>query len=329
MSPRPQSALIDLDLVPSSRASLTPAYGEPIEELQLLERRVRRGFSEPHPPLPRAGSFWGHYRIEAQVEEGGMGQVFRAWDLYLQRTVALKVPRSEDPRAVGRLLQEARAQARIDHPNVCKVYELGTVGGHPFIALQWIDGRSLTESSAELTPRQKVHVVARVASGVEAAHRLGLVHRDIKPDNVLIERSADGEPRPFLVDFGLARHPEGPRLTHNGMVVGSLPYMAPERLEGARLDPRMDVWGLGATLYELFGGTAPFSGDTDQEVLRRALAGVVAPLSPRLPGFPPDLEAVISKCLQRQPARRYPTAGEVSRDLERFLHGEPVEARFG
>jgi serine/threonine protein kinase len=322
--------LLDLDLAPQSRAPMMSPRGDSIEELQLLERRLRRCLADGGQPLPQAGAFWGHYHVEAQVEDGGggMGQVFRAWDLYLQRPVALKCPRSEDPRTVGRLLQEARAQARIDHPHVCKVYQLGTVGGHPYIALQWIEGRSLTDSAPQLSHRQKVRIVAQVAGGLEAAHRLGLVHRDIKPDNVLIER-ADGEPHPFLVDFGIVRHPEGPRLTHNGMVVGSLPYMAPERLEGARLDPRMDVWGLGATLYELFGGRPPFAGANDQEILRKAFAGDVEPLTPRLAGFPLDLERVIMKCLRKLPSRRYPSAGEVADDLDRFLRGEAVEARFG
>lgn len=276
-------------------------------------------------PVP--GEDWGRYRVEAPLGAGGMGRVWQAWDTVLRRPVALKCLLAQDPAAVERLLREARAQARIEHDNVCKVYDAGEIGGRPYIAMQLIAGGNLSDAAPEMSVEQRVEVMRQVAEGVHAAHRTGLIHRDLKPGNILIERGEDGEPHPYVADFGVARDTAAPRETRIGLAVGSLHYMAPEQAGASAVDRRVDVWGLGATLYELLCGQPPFGSGNQTEVLVRLLQGEVTPLSRRAPGLPPDLQTVVMKCLEREPARRYDSARALAADLRRYLDGEPVLAR--
>ncbi|MCY1020971.1 serine/threonine-protein kinase [Pyxidicoccus sp. MSG2] len=277
------------------------------------------------PAFPVPG--WERYQPVRFLGQGGMGQVFLAYEPRLRRQVALKFVLGGAPELVRRLLSEASAQARVEHERVCKVYEVGEVQGHPFISMQYVDGQPLHLLAPELTVEQKALVLRDVTEGVHAAHRAGLIHRDIKPSNILVERAEDGRLRPYVMDFGLARDwKEG--VTATGSVLGTPHYMAPEQARGevSRLDRRADVYSLGATLYHLLTGQAPISGANALEVL--ANVATVEPRPPRAldADIPVDLEAIVLKCLEKERGARYGSARELAEELERFLSGEPVRA---
>jgi serine/threonine-protein kinase len=191
---------------------------------------------------------WDRYQAVRLLGQGGMGKVFLARDLRLDRDVAIKFVRGGEPTLVHRLISEARAQARVSHERVCKVYEVGEIEGEVYIAMQYIDGRSLDALAAELGVEQKALVVRDAALGVHEAHRAGLIHRDLKPSNVIVERAEDGALKAYVMDFGLARSFQGDP-TETGAVLGTPAFMSPEqaRGEGSRLDRRTDVYSLGAS----------------------------------------------------------------------------------
>lgn len=271
----------------------------------------------------------GPYELLEFLGEGGMGRVWKARDPRLQRYVALKLLRHGDPELVERLVREARSQAQVEHPNVCRVYEVDADSEMPFIAMQLVVGPSLRDVHPCLTLEERVLIIKQVAGAVHAAHRTGLVHRDIKPGNVLLERRADRGWHPYVVDFGLAREQAAPGVTATGAVVGTAPYMAPEQARGEALhiDRRTDVWGLGVTLYEVLTGRLPFEGESTIEVLVKVLGE--EPIAPRRldPAIPVDLDRIILKCLEKEPQNRYASARELEEDLGRFLDGEPILAR--
>ena len=253
-----------------------------------------------------------------------------AWDPELERFVALKYLRHEDPELVERLFREARAQARIDHPGVCKVYEAGTgEDGRPFIAMQYVEGRQLDVAAEGLGLEQKVVLVRQVAEAVHAAHAAGLVHRDLKPGNILVGEDGDGRLRPYVLDFGIAREQEVPGLTLTGQILGTPGYLSPEQARGdvAGIDRRTDVFSLGVILYELLSGKRPFAGDSNASLLVSLLSDEPAPLRRHAPSVPRDLETVVATCLEKDPDRRYPSARALAEDLGRFLDGDPVAAR--
>ncbi len=199
---------------------------------------------------------WSRYRFQSFLGGGGMGQVYRAYDPRLGRSVALKFIRGDDPVLVERFKEEARAQARVDHDRICKIFEVGEVEGKLFIAMQLIQGEALGAAAVNMTMEEKLIVMRQVAEGLHEAHRAGLVHRDIKPSNIMVERGSDGAWRPYIMDFGLARRSEQADLTLPGSVLGTPHYMAPEQARGeaANVDRRTDVYSLGATLYAIASG---------------------------------------------------------------------------
>jgi eukaryotic-like serine/threonine-protein kinase len=272
---------------------------------------------------------WTRYEVWKLIGSGGMGHVFKARDPRLNRFVALKLLRRDDPDLLERFMREAQAQAQVEHANVCRVYEVGLAEGQPFIAMQLIAGRSLREQASELTLEQKVVVMRQVASAAHAAHRTGLVHRDLKPANILLERNEDGSWHPWVVDFGLAQSLSEKGLTSPGMVVGTAAYMAPEQARGSleRLDRRTDVYGIGATLYELLTGRPPFEAEHDVQILMLVLNSDPVPPRRLDRSIPVDLETIALKCLEKEPERRYESARAVAEELQRFLDGEPIVAR--
>jgi serine/threonine-protein kinase len=271
---------------------------------------------------------WDRYQPIRFLGQGGMGMVFLARDTRLHRNVAIKFVRGDDPASVPRFLTEARAQARVSHERVCKVYEVGEIQGQVFIAMAYIDGEPLGVLASQIGFEQKARVLRDVALGVHEAHRQGIVHRDLKPANIMVERTEDGELRPYVMDFGLARTLQG-GATETGTVLGTPHYMSPEQARGevTRLDRRSDVYSLGATLYALLTGQPPISGSNALEVLSR-----IATEEPAMPrgmdrDIPVDLESIALKCLEKDRSARYDSARALADDLDRFLSGDPVQAR--
>ena len=266
---------------------------------------------------------FGPYRVDGELGRGGMGVVYRAEDTRLGRTVALKVLPAGlegDDEAVQRLLLEARAAATLDHPNVCTVYEVGEAD-RPYIAFACYDGETLAERLARgaLEAEEAVRIALDVASGVAAAHGRGIVHRDLKPSNVFVCR--DGTVK--VLDFGIAKVP-GTALTETGQTAGTVEYSAPEQMRG-RVDARSDVWGVGVLLYEMLTGASPFAAPYPAAVLYAVLHHDPPPPSERA-GTPAALDAVVARCLEKEPGARYPDAGALRDALEDALApaSEPV-----
>lgn len=269
---------------------------------------------------------WGRFALVEPLGRGGMGRVFRAWDPVLERHVALKVLVGDDPVQFERFQREARIQASVDHPAVCKVYEVGDVDGVPYIAMQLVRGRTLDRASETLSIDQRVALVRQAAEGVHAAHRAGLIHRDLKPANVLVEELEGGRRLPYVVDFGLARVLDEPGLTQTWQVAGTPSFMAPEQAAGhtAAADRRTDVYGLGATLYDVLTGRPPASGASVVEVMLQVVNQDPVPPRAINPEIPRDLETIVLRCLDKEPSRRYESAHAVAEELGRFLDGEPI-----
>jgi serine/threonine-protein kinase len=258
-----------------------------------------------------------------------MGRVYRAEDPDLGRVVALKLANDDSDIALMRFTGEAQAQARIGHPNVVKVFEVGEVQGRPFIVMQYIEGMDLASAAARLDLRQLVRIMRQVAEGAEAAHRLGLLHRDLKPQNILVEGVDTDEPHAFVTDFGLVKSVDTQGLTATGITLGTLRYMSPEQVLGGReeLDARSDVYSLGATMYEVFGGGPLHGGVSEAQLLRKILEDDPSPLRRVAPKVPEDLARIVHTCLAREPERRYPSGQALAEDLGRYLNGQPIWAR--
>jgi serine/threonine-protein kinase len=286
----------------------------------LLERRILSVLT-----LPR----WNQYINLKFVAEGGMGRIFRAFDPLLNRPVALKFLRQVDAGAVRGLIEEARNQAQVDHPNICKVYEVKEWQGQVYVAMQFIEGRTLGKLAPGLHTLQKLDLVEQVAEAVHAAHRHGLIHRDLKPANIMVQKSPEGTLHPFVLDFGLARHTAGPGQTQENYVIGTAHYMAPEQARGdsARIDRWTDVYALGVTLYELLTGAPPFHEQVGMDCLVSILKSPIPPPRSVAPSIHPDLQTIVMKCLEKDPARRYGSARALAEDLRRFRDGEPILAR--
>jgi serine/threonine-protein kinase len=264
------------------------------------------------------------------IGDGGMGRVFKAFDRQLNRVVALKILKRFDPETLERFIQEGRAQAGIEHPNVANVYTVGQAGEAPYLAMRFINGPTLKAALTELNLEQKLLIIRDVAEALHACHRVGIIHRDVKPTNVMLERTEGGDWRPFIMDFGLARELGAEGVTVSGVIVGTPVYCSPEQVQGHldEVDRRSDVYSLGATLYECLTGAPPFSAVGGLVVLiQRICAEEPIPLSRRQPNIPRDLERIVGKAMEKEPARRYASAKALADDLRRFLDGDPIEAR--
>lgn len=290
------------------------------ESLRPFREAATRVDAPPRLPVP--------YRILGRLGRGSMGAVWLARDEDLQRDVAIKALHSADPDAATRFVREARAAAGIRNPHVIPIHAvLAPADSPPLIVMELVDGPTLREAAAAsrgVEPRQAAGWLAQAADGLTAAHAAGLVHRDVKPANVLI--GSDGIAR--VADFGLARVlDERSPLTRSGLIVGTPAYMCPEQVrDPSKADARSDVYGLGATLYEALTGVEPFRGSV-QLVIGRVLAE--EPIPPRRinPSIPRDLETIALKAMAKEPARRYASAAEFQADLRRWLNGEPIHAR--
>ncbi len=270
------------------------------------------------------------YRVEGKLGQGGMGVVFLARQLAAGRLVALKmIPGSAQlmGREVERFRREAQALARLQHPHIVPIYDVGEQHGQPFFSMEYLPGGSLSKKLADkpMKPREAASLVALVARAADAAHQAGVLHRDLKPSNILL--AADGTPK--IADFGLAKRLEGdPEETPTGLILGTPCYMAPEQAAGRKdVGPTADVYSLGAILYETLTGRPPFRAETPLDTIGEVLALMPPPPRKLQRDVPRVLEAICLRCLEKKPADRYVSAGELADDLERWGRGEPTRAR--
>ncbi|HWC73308.1 MAG TPA: protein kinase [Gemmatimonadales bacterium] len=280
----------------------------------LLAAHERPGSFLERPALPaetilprRIGGTIGRYEVLKSIGAGGMGEVYLARDPVLDRHVAIKVVLGEDPSGAARLRREAQHASRLNHPNICTVHEVGEENGLPFIVMEFVEGRSLQESipPGGFPLATALHLAVQIGAGLAHAHEHEIVHRDLKSSNVMVTR--DG--RIKLLDFGLAKRTRvgdaggGSTLTGAGAIAGTIPYMAPELLRGARADGRSDVWAFGVVLHEIIAGRRPFAGDSDFELASAILKEPAAPLPARVPA---GVRAVVERCLDKERERRFP-----------------------
>ncbi|MFN0093121.1 MAG: protein kinase domain-containing protein, partial [Acidimicrobiales bacterium] len=273
----------------------------------------------------------GRYELHSLVARGGMAEVFLARDQLLDRPVAVKVLFPEfaaDPAFVERFRREAQAAANLNHPHIVGVYDWGSHGGTYYIVMEYVNGRSLAEilrTEGTLHPDRAADVATDIAAALYFAHRNGVVHRDIKPGNVLI--TASGHVK--VADFGIARAmgvTTSDNLTQAGSVMGTAAYFSPEQAQGLAVDPRSDLYSLGVVLHEMLAGRPPFRGDTPVAIAYKHVQEAPTPLRRLNPLTPPALEAITLKLLAKNPANRYASADELRTDLRRYREGQPVAA---
>jgi eukaryotic-like serine/threonine-protein kinase len=268
------------------------------------------------------------YEVGRLLGAGGMAEVFEGRDRLLARRVAIKVLQvqfARDPSFLIRFKREAQAAASLSHPNIVGVYDTGSEDGTHFIVMEYVDGRTLKEvirAEGPLYPERAAEICADVCSALVAAHARGLIHRDIKPGNVML--TPDGKVK--VMDFGIARATTSETITQTAAVVGTAQYISPEQAQGQAVDYRSDLYSLGCCLYEMLTGTVPFTGATPVAIAYRHVRE--DPTPPRMlnADVPAPLEAICLKAMAKLPDNRYQTAAEFQSDLERFRNGQPVQA---
>jgi formylglycine-generating enzyme required for sulfatase activity/dienelactone hydrolase/predicted Ser/Thr protein kinase len=261
----------------------------------------------------------GKYRIIEPIGKGGMGIVYKAEDTRLERVVALKFLPSglmEDAEARERFIREARAAAALSHPHICTVYEINDSEQEPFIAMEFIGGQSLKQRIAgkRLTQAEAVDLAAQLAEGLEEAHKKGIVHRDIKPGNIMLTEKGQAK----ITDFGLAKVLGGSLITKQATTMGTVAYMSPEQAQGLEVDHRTDLWSLGVVIYEMIAGDLPFRGERETSILYSVVHEEPRPLNETKPPIPQELAQIVHRALRKDPASRYPSATALLKDLEHF-----------
>ncbi|MGH2977322.1 MAG: Stk1 family PASTA domain-containing Ser/Thr kinase [Gaiellaceae bacterium] len=271
--------------------------------------------------------FDGRYRIMRKLGAGGMADVYLAEDQELGRRVAIKIlngRHANDDQFIERFRREAKNAAALNHPNIVSIYDRGEAEDTYYIAMEFLDGRSLKElivGHGAAPVKVAIEYARQILSALRFAHRHGIVHRDIKPHNVLV----DGEGRVKVTDFGIARAGTS-QMTETGSIVGTAQYLSPEQARGGEIDQRSDLYSLGIVLYELLTGKTPFEGDTPVEIAMKHLSAVPKPPSELRPDIPPELDMVVLRALAKDPDDRYQSADEMEADLERVARGAPVAA---
>src|SRR5947207_6061599 len=272
--------------------------------------------------------FSNRYRIEREIARGGMAEVYLARDESLNRQVALKALFPEfarEPSFVERFRREAQAAANLNHPNIVGIYDWGQEDGTYFIVMEYVEGRSLRDlirSEGLIDPGRAADITAEIASALAFAHRSGVVHRDVKPGNVLITPQGNVK----VTDFGIARAGASDGLTQTGSVMGTATYFSPEQAQGLAVDGRSDVYSLGVVLYELVCGGVPFVADSPVSVAYKHVREEPVPPSQRNTDVPPALEQIIMSALAKDPDHRYQSADDMRADLLRFRRGRPLAA---
>jgi eukaryotic-like serine/threonine-protein kinase len=298
------------------QATLAPGPGSRAETADASPPRVR---------------YFGDYEVVREIARGGMGVVFQARQLSLNRPVALKMilaGQLADDVDVKRFYTEAEAAANLDHPGIVPIYEVGQHEGQHHFSMGFVEGQSLSHRLADgpLPPREAAELIGSVCEAIEFAHQHGVIHRDLKPANILLDKN--GNPR--VTDFGLGKRIEGDSgLTGSGQIMGTPRYMPPEQAGGSRGDvgPAADVYALGATLYALITGRPPFQAATPLDTVLLVVEAEPVPPSRLVPRLPRDLDTVCLKCLGKDPGRRYTSARLLGEELAHWLRGEPLSAR--
>ncbi len=325
----------------TDRPELLPEVRQRLKQVRRIDNQLEGLF----PNLPQSGGSFTRsdvlassrlptvagYDVEGILGRGGMGVVYKARHQKLNRVVALKMLRSGQfatPTELMRFSREFQAIAELHCAHIVQVHDVGDVEGRPYFTMEFVEGGSLSQqlSGAPQPARKAAELVSVLAEAIESAHRKGIIHRDLKPANILM--SLDGIPK--IADFGLARHVECDHpLTVSGIQLGTPSYMSPEQTLGSSdsIGPSVDIYALGAILYELLTGRPPFRAETILETQRQVLDVEPVPPARINASVPRDLETICLKCLNKQPSRRYATAGELANDLQRFLRREPIHAR--
>jgi beta-lactam-binding protein with PASTA domain/tRNA A-37 threonylcarbamoyl transferase component Bud32 len=270
----------------------------------------------------------GRYRMEALLGQGGMAQVYKGTDTVLGREVAIKIlaPQyAKDQSFVDRFRREAQSAARLNHPNVVGVYDTGSDDGTHYIVMEFVEGRTLADflsSGGSLLPERAVELASSVCIALSEAHKAGIVHRDIKPGNIMVTRNGEVK----VMDFGIARAATAETVTATATVLGTASYLSPEQAQGKPVDARSDIYSLGIVLYEMLVGRVPFGGDSAVAVAYKHVQEPPEPPSRINPDISPSLEAVVMRALAKNPDNRYQTAEEFCADLDRVRRGMPVAA---
>ena len=288
-----------------------------------------------------SGTKLGPYEIQSLVGAGGMGEVYRAKDARLDRTVAIKIlpaSFSADPDRMQRFAQEARAAAALNHPNILSIFDIGEEKGSPYVVSELLEGETLRERlrNGALSVRKAIEYGLQVARGLAAAHEKGIVHRDLKPENLFI--TSDG--RVKILDFGLAKltRPEAVSgadaptvhaVTEPGLIMGTAGYMSPEQVRGQTSDPRSDIFAFGAILYEMVSGKRAFHGETSADTMSAILKEEVPELSETARNVPAGLERIVRHCLEKNPSQRFHSAGDLAFDLESLTEISATSSKSG
>ena len=287
--------------------------------------------ADGHPgPVPMNDQLLaGRYRLTQHLARGGMADVWEAADQLLQRRVAVKIlhaAHASDPAFIHRFKREAMAAANLSHPNIVSLFDTGEQEGVRYIVMELVEGKTLRDVLREegsIHPRRAAEIITEVAAALEVTHRGGLVHRDIKPGNIMLR--GDGSVK--VTDFGIARAwDDSEELTKTGAVIGTATYFSPEQAQGLAADSRSDLYSLGIVLYEILAGRPPFSGESPVSVAYQHVSEFAPAPSTINPDTPPELDAIVMRALEKGPADRYATAEAMREDLLRYLQGLPVEA---
>ena len=263
------------------------------------------------PGMLQIGDQFEHYEIRAHLGQGGMADIYRAYDIVNHRDVAIKIPDATmigDPAQFERFRRELEVSKSLHHPAVLCGLDFGQHNRIPYLVTELVEGKSLRDIIAQSTPmppEQAVALVHKIAEGMAYCHQNSVIHRDLKPENILV--TAEGQP--VIIDFGLSLTKDSHRITYGSLsaTTGTPDYMAPEQVEGKRGDPRTDIYALGTILFELLSGQTPFSGDNQLAVMAAHLRSSAPRLDQVQPGVSPQLAAIVAKCLQRDPSERYPS----------------------
>ena len=337
-TPKPQSVASTSVQPPtledkSSRNSVNPVptgHKTSDQMAGTLSKSPEAGRAPPSGVNLKVSRIFGDYELLEEIARGGMGVVFKARQNSPQRVVALKMILTGNLASVAQIRRfrfEAEEAGRLDHPNIVPIYQVGEYSGQQFFSMKFIEGGNLAQAIKHFQkkPKKSARLISVIARAVHHAHQRGILHRDVKPGNILLDKDGD----PHITDFGLAKHlgTEGAN-TQSGTIVGTPAYMAPEQASGSKdLSVAADVYGLGAVLYELLAGRPPFLAESPMETIMAVLKD--DPLPPRsvYPRADSELEIISLKCLAKDPSHRYPSAEALAKDLDRYCNGEPVHAR--